>query len=129
MSTPTPTGIYPGRLDYENAPGNRPIRDGDTFYLELKGPRLQNVQHRYTIKGRLAEADAPRGSTPEGQAATAYAAGRIGDAEQSDRAYPLTIATHGPEKYGRELVSIIFSDGSSLAADMIAAGHAVPYED
>ncbi len=111
------------------AHGAEALRDGDTIYLDLLGPKLQGVQHQYTIKGRIAEYDAPPGKTPEGIAATNAFRAWLALAEQMSGHWYLRVETHGVEKYGRELVTIYRLDGSSVGMALFDTGHATRWND
>lgn len=99
------------------------IHDGDTFKLDidlglevwLRGQKL-----------RLAHADAPELSTPEGKTALYWVseAMPVGSTVTIDT----TRAEGDKEKYGRWLAQVTLPDGEDLATLMIGAGHAVPYE-
>lgn len=98
------------------------VHDGDTFTLDLdlgfgvwvRGQRL-----------RLAGVNAPELRTPEGVAARDWLAARL---PLFSRVTVVTVKAEGQrEKYGRWLAAVTDPDGSDVAADLIAAGHAVPY--
>lgn len=107
--------------------------DGDTIEVEVDlGFRLTMVQ---TV--RVNGINAPELATAEGKAAKAAAWKWLTDATGIRKAHsqwPIVISTAKPnaltggDKYGRWLASITRADGHDLATDMIAAGHALPWD-
>ena len=71
---------------------------------------------------RLAYVDAPEANSPEGKAATAWAAEWLGELPAEVRLETLKPA----DKYGRYLAKV-YKDGRSLGDDLIDAQHAELY--
>src|SRR5262245_48711322 len=109
------------------------VHDGDT--LRLRTDLGFYVRFDQTV--RLAGLNAPELSTPEGQAAKAFAESWI-----ADHVTPAVIMTTIPalvgvrtqkdkqEKYGRYLATIydLADATSTLNAALLAAGHALPWD-
>jgi endonuclease YncB( thermonuclease family) len=99
------------------------VKDGDTVILEIDMGFRQYTRRDF----RLIGIDAPEceGETKAaGDAATEYLSGLLCRGIRS-------IVTHGPDKYGRELVSITALSGMGeqleVSTEMVRAGHAVWY--
>lgn len=107
------------------------VIDGDTIEVEIDlGMRVTITQ---TV--RVAGINAPEVTTTAGRTAKAAVNVWMGQALIPDGAnakWPLTITTSKPDgqgdKYGRWLASISRADGRDLATDLIAAGHALPWD-
>lgn len=106
----TPTFVYAAIVDR--------VVDADTVDVDLDLGMRVHVRTRL----RVAHVDAPERYTDAGRAAIAYAgqALPVGSA--------VTVATSKPDKYGRALADIALPDGRNYATELVAAGHAVPYE-
>lgn len=93
------------------------VIDGDTVRVELDlgwdTYRVEDV--------RLSGIDAPEKSTSAGMAAFSYVLLLLPPGSQ------VTVESQSYEKYGRTLGAIKLADGRDLAAEMLQAGHAVPY--
>ena len=125
--------IFSARLHHAyaaNGDDRAGVRDGDTAWFALQGPTLQGVQHHYVIKGRFHGLDADKRGTARGDEAHAFVLTWLMEAaiDTHDPAWPLTIETHGAEKYGRELVSISRADGQSLNRDLLLAKLATAWD-
>jgi endonuclease YncB( thermonuclease family) len=94
------------------------VIDGDTVRLDIDlGLRIRSVQ-----PVRVAHVDAPEMRTAEGRLARAFVASLLPVGST------VTLRTARPDKFGRVLGSITLADGSDLAARLMDAGHASPYE-
>ncbi|HET9658269.1 MAG TPA: thermonuclease family protein [Kineosporiaceae bacterium] len=96
------------------------VVDGDTVDLTIDlGFRLS-----FRDRFRLAGCNAPEKRTPEGKAAALFVRDWFADR------HLLQVRTlkDSREKYGRWLATIIGPDGADLVTDLIAAGHAVPWD-
>ena len=103
------------------------VIDGDTVAVDASAdmpPELANLSVRLggidtPEKGRRAKCAAERQA---GQAATAFTMAAIEDARQ--------VLVRDPKwgKYGGRVLADLILDGRSLASDLIAAGHARPYD-
>ncbi|MDP9414365.1 MAG: hypothetical protein M3Q08_09805 [Pseudomonadota bacterium] len=124
--------IFPARLHHRvvNGVDKHGVRDGDTAWFELQGPTLQGVEHLFVIKGRFAGLDAGKKGTPIGDEADAFVRNWLNVAASisTDPEWPLTIETHGPDKYGREEVTIRNTEDRCLNLMLIAAGLAVAWD-
>lgn len=124
--------IFPARIHHRIVGGvdKHGVRDSDTAFFELQGPTLQGVEHAYVAKGRFNGLDGAKKGTPLGNAGDRFVRQWLAVAalESDDPEWPLSIETHGVEKYGRELVTIRRGDGRCLNADLLAAGLAVAWD-
>lgn len=78
-----------------------------------------------SIRLRLNGLNAPEKNTPEGKAAIAFVNAWI-----TQHAGPYTLTTlpgDRREKYGRTLATVTAADGAVLNQDLLASGHALPY--
>jgi len=104
--------------------------DADTMRLEID--LGLDIRHRVTV--RLAGVDAPELRTEAGKAARAYTQQWLYEATGTDvltSPVAVLVRTHKDrrEKYGRYLADVFSPQGErSLSLDLIAAGHAVPYD-
>jgi len=98
------------------------IIDGDTVQLRIDLGFFTWRLERF----RLAGLDCPEINTEAGKAAQAFTTDWL--AKQT----PLTIRSHGLDKFGRWLATILGparADGAAcLNSDLITAGHAKPYD-
>jgi endonuclease YncB( thermonuclease family) len=116
----THPGFVPSARDYVyRVVGVRKVVDGDTYDLVLDlGLYLQTTQ-----RVRLLGVNAPEARTPDGPAATAFAAEWLA-AHLPD----LHCQTFKSDSFGRWLGIVTAGDGTvDLATSMLAAGVAVPY--
>lgn len=95
------------------------IVDGDTVHLRLDlGWRIY-----YEARARIIGINCPEIMTKTGDDAKAYAATLL----------PIgglvKFTSHSLDKYGRPLGSITDAAGTDFAAEMVAAGHAIPMKD
>lgn len=100
------------------------VVDGDTVKLVVSG--LDVDVH---LVGRLRGINAAEHGTPDGDAATVWVKGFVGQLPA-----PCSVTTRKTrdgsdqrEKYGRYLVDVVVS-GGDLATALVAAGHAVPWD-
>jgi endonuclease YncB( thermonuclease family) len=114
------------------------VYDGDTPTLDLALPE-QTVIHPLAAPGvlgrlvvttriylvaavRMMRMRAPELRRAGGSEAVAYARSLL------PLGLRVVATTWGVEKYGRTLADITLPDGRDFAAEMIRAGHAVPYD-
>lgn len=120
---------YPAKL--------RRVVDGDTidFDITLRAEARVDVGFDTTltavasedhwIRLRLTGLNAPEKNTPEGQDAITYVQAWF---EQHPGPYTVTtLPGDRKEKYGRYLATLTAADGAVLNADLLASGHATPY--
>jgi endonuclease YncB( thermonuclease family) len=94
------------------------VVDGDSVWARFD----VGVPTRVVNSIRVEHVDAWEKNDPGGPAATAFGVTRLASGVQ-------VIATSRQmEKYGRILGTLTLPDGSDYGAQLIAAGHAVPYE-
>lgn len=94
------------------------VHDGDTITVTADlGWCISFVVHV-----RVAHINAPELATAEGKAARDFLATIIPIGSV------VTLTSHSLDKYGRTLGTIVTVGSMDIAALMIAAGHAVPYE-
>lgn len=103
------------------------VVDGDTLELDLD----LGWHITYRAKLRLAGVNAPEMSTPPGPFARQFVVDQLtASATQPGWWIPVTVVSHSLDKYGRVLGSISWADQAGtahdLAAELLAAGHAVP---
>lgn len=97
------------------------IVDGDTLLVTIDCGFRINVQSMV----RLAGVDCPELSTLEGVVARNFVMNWVIDRPPL-HTWPFVLVCHGydrRDKYGRWLGDLITSDGASLVASLIAAGH------
>jgi micrococcal nuclease len=95
----------------------RRVIDGDTLDLDLDlGLHIHEMG-----RCRLAAVNAPELSTEEGVAAKAFVDGLC------PAGTVVTFVSKQLDNYGRPLGTVRLPDGSYLAEQLLAAGHAVPY--
>jgi micrococcal nuclease len=94
------------------------VVDADTLQLAIDLGFSVSVEQTVRLTGL----DAPEKHTPAGAAATAFTAAWL-----AGHPGPYLLETTKREKYGRYLGTVRSADGACLNADLIAAGHAVPY--
>jgi endonuclease YncB( thermonuclease family) len=93
------------------------VVDADTLLLDLDlGWRIT-----YRARCRLAAVNAPELSTEEGVAAKVFVDGLC------PPGCTVTFVSKQLDNYGRPLGTVRLPDGSYLAEQLLAAGHAVPY--
>lgn len=96
------------------------VVDGDTVDVTVDLGFRVSIR----LRVRLAGCNAPERSTDAGRAAADAARAWVVEHGQA-----VEIATQkSPEKFGRWLATVVAADGHDLAADLIAAGHAVPWD-
>jgi micrococcal nuclease len=96
------------------------VVDGDTLDLDVDLGFGIWVHQRV----RLASLNCPEHGTPEGEAATSYTRNWLA---QHEPQLVLRTQKDAREKFGRYLGTVL--DGTaSLNADLLATGHAVPYD-
>jgi micrococcal nuclease len=94
------------------------VTDGDSFQARLcTGSPID-----YHIAVRVGHVNAPEKTTPDGVAALGWARQTL------PPGLPVTVVASRLEKYGRLLATVALPDGTDYAAQLLAAGHAVPYE-
>jgi endonuclease YncB( thermonuclease family) len=94
------------------------VYDGDTVTAQADlGWHISFVVHI-----RLAHIDAPELRTPEGEPARSFLLSLIPVGSF------VTLTSHSLDKYGRTLGTLTLADGRDVSVEMLAAGHAVPYE-
>lgn len=103
------------RFEYPSATLTRAV-DGDTVHLSV------DVGFGMTFKGpfRLAHIDSHERGSPEGAVSTGYMKAKEGG--------KFALRSIGKDKWGRWLAELIKPDGTTLNEEMLAAGHATPYE-
>jgi endonuclease YncB( thermonuclease family) len=94
------------------------VHDGDTLTVQLD--LGWKIFHSVVV--RVAHIDAPELSTPEGVQASDFAKTLLPVGEV------LTITSHKLDKYGRSLASLELPSKKDFGVEMMAAGHAKPYE-
>lgn len=103
-----------------------PPRSGTCLVLPVEAIDGDTVRFFWVIEdvARLNGINAPElhgDSAAAGQAAKRHLVGML-------PACPIKAVVHGREKYGRALLDLYDADGQSLAARMIEAGHAKPWD-
>lgn len=101
------------------------VTDGDTVHAALD--LGCDVTTNLTL--RLVGINAPEMNTDEGKAAKAWLTARLSAAQFRTGSLLVRTVKDRKEKYGRylaDLVDLDFQD-TSINAEMVAAGHAVPY--
>lgn len=100
------------------------IVDADTLDMDLDlGAHVHVV-----VRVRLAWIDAPAAKTDAGKAATAWVTDWLTAHADVDGVLVVTTTKDRTEVHGRYLGKVTGADGADLAADMLAAGHAVPWD-
>ena len=95
------------------------VVDGDTVAAKLD----LGVPTRHVNSVRIEHVDAPEKHTTAGDAATEFAVATIPTNTQ------VLITSHQLERYGRILGTLTLPDGrGDYGTELLAAGHAVPYE-
>lgn len=104
------------------------VVDADTLDVAIDlGFRVQ-----FRVRLRVAGVDAPELSTPAGKLARTFALNLLTVDELERTVFrPVTVRTYKPDKYGRALADVQWSDASGrpydLAGELLAAGHARQY--
>lgn len=94
------------------------VVDGDTIWVDIDlGFRVW-----YRAEVRLAGINCPESTSDAGRVAT-----RAAEGWWEQEGPNVTIKTSKPDKYGRWLAQVVARSGRDLAADLIAAGHAVSW--
>lgn len=96
------------------------VVDGDTLHVDAD----LGCDVRVAMTLRLYGINAPETSTPEGLTARSYV--EMWVAGRGPR-FELRTVKDKREKYGRYLADLVDAGGASLVADLLEAGHAVPY--
>jgi micrococcal nuclease len=94
------------------------VVDGDTIDVDIDLGLDVHIRGRVRLNG----CDAPEKRTPEGMAALTFTRAWLATAAQ-----PFIIRTHKREKFGRYLADVL-DEERDLVADLIAAGHAKPWD-
>ena len=99
--------------------------DGDTVWVRRITPLTPTSDHRDTINVRVAHIDTPETnrlvSREAGNAATAYAEA-LAPPGSACRVHVM-----GVDSFGRRLAQVDNADGVNVGAELLRAGHAVPY--
>lgn len=101
---------YPATVDH--------LVDADTLDLDIDLGFGIRIRQRV----RLAGLNTAEKNTPAGQAANVWVISWLTEHPH------LTVQTHRREKYGRWLATLTAADGQCLNTDLLAAGHAAPYD-
>lgn len=111
MTGPSPVYIFAAQVER--------VVDADTVDVAIDlGFRVQ-----FRTRLRIAGIDAPELHTPEGKEARAYVVSLL-----ELHGLEVTVRTYKPDKYGRALADVMFSNGESLADVLVAGEFAVPYQ-
>jgi endonuclease YncB( thermonuclease family) len=95
------------------------VYDGDTVTLNADlGWHITFVVHV-----RVAHIDAPELHAPGGVEARHFLVDELAPVGSF-----VTLTSHSLDKYGRTLGTLTLADGRDVSVEMLAAGHAVPYE-
>jgi micrococcal nuclease len=100
------------------------VVDGDTIDVALDLGLDVGVRTRL----RLAAINAPETSTEPGRLARDYVVGWVRSHQVSGGWFTVRTAKDRREKYGRYLATVTAPDGADLGADLVAAGHALPWD-
>ena len=98
------------------------VVDGDT--LNVGVDLGLDVAHNITL--RLYGINAPELTTPEGKTAKIWAIQWF-QTHCPNNQFTVQTVKDQREKYGRYLADVFAPDGANFNADIVAAGHAVPY--
>lgn len=103
------------------------VVDGDTCDLEIDvGLHGRRVERMRLLGVNAPEVHGP--TRPAGLAATQYALSWLDSAATSPDPWPLIVQTSRSDVFGRFLSTVWRClDGRCLNADLLAAGHAVPF--
>lgn len=96
----------------------RTVHDGDTLTLDAD----LGWTITYRVHVRIAHINAPELGQPGGVEARDYLRGLLVSS------VVVTLTSHSLDKYGRTLGTLTLADGRDVAVEMLASGHAVPYE-
>lgn len=77
---------------------------------------------------RLSGVNAPEHNTPRGKDATKFLIGLVGDREHPSPTDLLVAGVGRERSFARYVCDVCLTDGSNLAAMVIAAGHGVPFD-
>lgn len=100
------------------------IVDGDTLHVTLD----LGVETDRRIAVRLAGLNAAEHDTPEGAAAKAYVTTWVLQHQTVGGWFTVTTQKDRREKYGRYLATVEAEDGACLNSDLLATGHALPWD-
>ena len=100
------------------------VVDGDTFDLMLS----HGVGDYRLLRVRLRGVDTGPARSPEGKAATAWVTQWLTDHADPDGVLIVQTYKDTTEAHGRFLADITGADGASLAADLVASGHGLPWD-
>jgi micrococcal nuclease len=100
------------------------VVDGDTLNVALD--LGLDVTVRTVL--RLAGLNAPEHGTPEGDAATAFVTAWVLKHQTVGGWFTVMTTKDRKEKYGRYLATVTSADGGVLNAELLAAGHALPWD-
>lgn len=95
------------------------VHDGDTITVRVDLGWHLTLEMLHV---RLAHINAPELVTPEGKAARDYLAALVPIGSL------VTLTSHSLDKYGRTLGTLTLADSRDAGVEMLASGHAVPYE-
>lgn len=107
---------------YEYAAQVVRVVDGDTLHVQVD----PGLDLRINLTIRLYGVNAPEMRTDAGKAAKAWVADWLAAHAPTGGVVLITVKDKR-EKYGRYLGSVFGQDLHNLNADIVAAGHAVPY--
>jgi len=101
------------------------VIDGDTIQVDLTQDIGLSIRVTVRWELRLNGCNAPERATAAGPAATHFV-----ETWWATHRAPFVVRTYKDkrEKYGRYLADVRDADGHDLVTDLIAAGHAVPWD-
>lgn len=100
------------------------VVDGDTIDVAID----LGLHITYRTRLRLAGVNAPEKNTTPGKVAAEYTITWVTTHQGPGGWFTIRTAKDKTEKYGRYLATVVAADGSDLALDLIATGHALPWD-